>query len=132
MRKSVLRAILGAVAAFCGALLMGACRTPTATSLRAAGTQAASVTNQVLITIGKVCRARHELGYVVVECVSLPLADEEATVYRDGQAVARVRLTGPSRAPFVAADIIEGLPEVGDKVRAKRTRMTSKNESGLP
>lgn len=132
MRKRVRQAILGAVVAFCGALLMGACRTWTTPSFRTAGIQAGSVTNQVLITIGKVCRARHELGYVVVECVSLPLADEEATVYREDQAVARVRLTGPSRMPFVAADIIEGLPEVGDKVRAKRTRITSKNESGLP
>ncbi|OQW97808.1 MAG: hypothetical protein BWK77_00840 [Verrucomicrobia bacterium A1] len=98
-----------------GVLLSSGCRTlPEA--------PAPTVPPPVLLTVGRVLSVNAERGYVVVECGSLPSPGEEAKVFRGEQAVALLRISGPSRPPFVTADIVDGQPQPGDTVKVFRTR----------
>ena len=45
--------------------------------------------------------------------------DQILFIYRRGQKVARVKVTGPFRGQTVAADIVEGVAAKGDEVRAE-------------
>ena len=78
------------------------------------------------VVVGTVRQVRPRLGYVVIECVSLPSPGERVTVYRDEQPVAELRITPPIRMPFAAADILSGAPAVGDRVKAVRKRVVSR------
>jgi len=66
---------------------------------------------------GKVIRVNHEFGYVVTECAVLPNSGEEARVMRGEFEVGRVRFSGPSAFPYAIADVIEGRPMTGDRIR---------------
>lgn len=77
---------------------------------------------EVTFVLGTVRQVRASMGYVVLECVSLPLQGERVTVYRDGKVAAHLRVNGPVRMPYATADIVDGFPEVGDKVKTTRTR----------
>jgi hypothetical protein len=76
----------------------------------------------VLLTIGHVLHVNAPRGYVVVQCGSLPSLGEEAKVFRGEQAVARLRISGPSQPPFVTADVLDGEPQAGDTVKVSRRR----------
>lgn len=66
---------------------------------------------------GKVIRVNADMGYILVECAVLPNTDEEARVLRGEVEVGRVRFTGPFAFPYATADVVEGRPMVGDRVR---------------
>jgi hypothetical protein len=98
-------------------LLSGGCRTPPP------GSPATTVPPPpVLLTVGRVLNVNAARGYVVVECGSLPSPGEEAKVFRSDEVVARLRISGPSRPPFVTADIVDGQPQPGDTVKVLRKR----------
>lgn len=68
----------------------------------------------VEVVAGRVMHVNGREGHVILECASLPSAGEEAKVYRGEELVGRLRVSGPGRFPFVAADILEGRPREGD------------------
>lgn len=47
----------------------------------------------------------------------MPPLESRLNVYRNGQKVAELRLSGPERNGFVAADIVDGFVQVDDEVR---------------
>jgi hypothetical protein len=74
----------------------------------------------VELTIGRVLHVNTNYNYVILRCGSLPSADEEAKVCRGNAVVARLKISGSdrfSRFPFVAADVIGGVPREGDVVK---------------
>ena len=80
---------------------------------------------QVIIPItsstGIVATVNDPLRFVVLDyaLTGLPKIDQVLYIYRRGQKVARVKVTGPIRGQTVAADIIEGIAAKGDEVRAE-------------
>lgn len=79
---------------------------------------------QVIIPItsptGIVATVNEPLRFVVLDyaLTNLPKMDQILFIYRRGQKVAKVKVTGPFRGQTVAADIIEGIATKGDEVRA--------------
>jgi hypothetical protein len=71
----------------------------------------------VELTIGRVLHVNTNYNYVILQCGSLPSPDEEAKVCRGDAVVARLKILGTDRFPFVAADVIEGHPQKGDAVK---------------
>ncbi len=80
------------------------------------------------VVLGSVRQVRTSMGYVVLECVGLPLPGEQATVYRGDEVVGYVCVTKPIRMPYAAADIVGGSPAVGDKAKVVRIRAASPRE----
>jgi len=72
--------------------------------------------NKSGVRVGEVVLVRPDERYVIVHGEPLPKDGEEARVYRDDVVVGTVRFTGPRRAPFIAADIVQGMIESGDRV----------------
>ncbi len=68
-------------------------------------------------SLGEIIHVNRELGYVVLNCTALPTIGEEIRVFRGEHPVGRVRVTGPVRDVFAAADIVEGDARQGDRVR---------------
>lgn len=60
-----------------------------------------------------------EDGYVILECTILPSPDEEAKVYRNGNAVGLLRISELRKGPFVVADIVLGKIKEGHEVQFK-------------
>jgi hypothetical protein len=48
---------------------------------------------------------------------SLPMQDQHLNVYRRGKKVGEVKITGPKRDDNIVAEILDGVPCVGDVVR---------------
>ncbi len=78
-----------------------------------------SVIIPVTTSTGVVASVNAPLRFVVLDYAlsQLPKIDQRLFLYRRGQKVARVKVTGPVRGQTVAADIIEGNAEEGDEVR---------------
>lgn len=68
---------------------------------------------------GKVVMVNSVLRYVVLDFPirRVPSLDQHLNLYRDGQKVGEVSVSGPFRNTTVAADIIAGQAEIGDVVR---------------
>jgi len=85
----------------------------------------ASKTNQaenatlVLPTSGRIHSINPGLQFVVVDYTlgGMPPFQSLLPVYRGDQKVGQVRLTGPERNGFVAADVVEGILQNDDEVR---------------
>jgi hypothetical protein len=60
------------------------------------------------------------LGYVVLRAKVLQSASGEATVWRGTNEVARLKVAGPARPPWLTADILSGNPQIRDRVEMKR------------
>lgn len=58
------------------------------------------------------------LEYVILKCAVLPVEGDTLTVYSQGRPEGRVRVRPGAQSPFVAADILDGAPRVGDYVRS--------------
>ncbi len=71
----------------------------------------------LLSPTGEVLYINHEQSYVILQSTVMPQAHEEFRLFRNGEHVGRVRISERSRPPFVAADILEGVPESGDIIR---------------
>lgn len=69
---------------------------------------------------GKVARVNPQLRFVVVDFFlsEMPESDRRMSVYRKGQKVGEVKISGPARNNIVAADIIAGDAQVGDEIRS--------------
>ena len=71
----------------------------------------------VELTIGRVLHVNTNYNYVILRCGSLPSSEEEAKLWHGDVVVARLKISGSDRFPFVAADIIDGYPREGDLVK---------------
>jgi hypothetical protein len=60
-----------------------------------------------------------KLRFVIVDFTNSrqPVVDERLGVYRVGEKVAEIRISGPYRNTTVAADIIAGEVKYGDEVK---------------
>ena len=58
-------------------------------------------------------------GYVVLRAKVLQSAAGEATVWRGTNEVARLKVGGPARPPWLTADILSGHPQPRDRVEVK-------------
>lgn len=74
----------------------------------------------VTSSTGVVATVNEPLRFVVLDyaLATLPQIDQVLFLYRRGQKVAKVKVTGPARGQTIAADIIEGSAEAGDEVRS--------------
>jgi len=68
---------------------------------------------------GKVASVNSELRFVVLDFSvgDMPGINQRLGVYRAGQKVGQVKVTGPQSDTNIVADIIEGEAQVGDEVR---------------
>jgi hypothetical protein len=68
---------------------------------------------------GKVVSANPTLRYVVMDFPirRLPALDQRLNVYRQGQKVGEVAVSGPIMGTAAAGDVIAGQAEIGDEVR---------------
>ena len=82
-------------------------------------TNAAATEPLVLPTSGRIHSVNSGLQFVVVDYTigGAPPMQSLVPVYRGNQKVGQLRLTGPERNGFVAADVVEGILQVDDEVR---------------
>ena len=68
---------------------------------------------------GKVASVNAGLRFVVIDFAlnPVPQVDQKLAVYRQGQKVGMIKISGQARNSIVAADITEGEAAVGDEVR---------------
>lgn len=69
---------------------------------------------------GTVVKVNKKLRFAVLEFPlhPIPAIGQQLFLYRRGQKMARIQVTGPVRGQTVAADILEGNAEENDEVRA--------------
>jgi hypothetical protein len=92
-------------------------KTPATSKARAAN-QKATLAPTLQLT-GKVASVNSELRFVVLDFSvgDMPGINQRLGVYRAGQKVAQVKVTGPQSDTNIVADIIDGEAQVGDEVR---------------
>jgi len=96
---------------------------PAATAKPPAHPQAAPATPAdpvpVNVQQGRIASVRSELKFVVVDFTPgvLPQIGRRMSVYRGGQKVAELLISGPAEGLNIAADVIEGVAQEGDTVR---------------
>jgi hypothetical protein len=68
---------------------------------------------------GRVVRTNPALRFVVMDfpVLKMPALDQRLNVYRNGQKVGEVKVTGPMQETAIAGDITTGEAQVGDEVR---------------
>lgn len=68
---------------------------------------------------GRIAAVNPTLRYVVVDFYlsRIPQLDQRMAVYRQGEKVGEIKITGPERNQNIAADILAGEANVGDEVR---------------
>jgi hypothetical protein len=73
----------------------------------------------VLPTSGRIHSTHPGLQFVVVDYTlgGTPPLQSLLPVYRGEHKVGQIRLTGPERNGFVAADVVEGILQIDDEVR---------------
>ncbi len=69
--------------------------------------------------LGTVVSVNPALRFLVMDFPirRLPVLDQRLNVYRNGQKVGEVKVTGPGRDTTIAGDIMLGEAQVGDEVR---------------
>ena len=69
--------------------------------------------------LGTVVSVNPTLRFLVMDFPvrKLPVLEQRLNVYRNGQKVGEVKVTGPGRDTTIAGDIIVGEAQVGDEVR---------------
>src|ERR1035438_5355416 len=90
----------------------------------AAQAETAGVFQPVTVTpehtlAGKVVRVNGPGRFVVLNFPigSMPLTDQRLNLYRQGQKVGEVKVTGPQQEDNTVADLVAGEAEVGDDAR---------------
>jgi hypothetical protein len=70
---------------------------------------------------GRVASVNESLRFVVLDFLpgKMPKVDQRMNIYRQGQKVGEVKVTGPSRDTNIAADISSGEAKAGDEVRSE-------------
>jgi hypothetical protein len=86
-----------------------------------ATTNPASPSTVVLPASGRVHTVNAGLRFVVIDYTlgGIPPLQSILDVFRGNERVGQVRLTGPERNGFVAADVTDGFIQVGDEVRLR-------------
>jgi hypothetical protein len=79
--------------------------------------------------VGRVLRFNAAERFVILQCERLPFAGQTLKLYRGKEPAGVLRANGPFRPPFVAADVVEGVPQQGDTVR-RDPRGTAEPETG--
>ena len=85
----------------------------------AVDTQAGSEFVEKIVPAATVTHVNIADGYVILKCVKLPKANEDAELLRMGQPVAKVKLVSSRRGQYLVADIVDGVPQRGDIARYK-------------
>ena len=69
--------------------------------------------------LGTVVSVNPALRFLVMDFPvrKLPVLEQRLNVYRNGQKVGEVKVTGPGRDTTIAGDIMAGEAQVGDEVR---------------
>jgi len=69
--------------------------------------------------LGRVTAVNPSLRFVVIDFSmgGVPALERRLGVYRQGQRVAQVKISGPQDETVIAADITEGKVEIGDEVK---------------
>ena len=69
--------------------------------------------------LGRVVSVNPALRFLVMDFPirKLPVLEQRLNVYRNGQKVGEVKVTGPGRDTTIAGDIMLGEAQVGDEVR---------------
>jgi hypothetical protein len=80
---------------------------------------AAPTVTPVYVPKGRIASVNRDLRFVVVDFAlhALPPLGKRLSVYRTGQKVGEVRISGPSQSSNIAADLTAGEAQVGDEVR---------------
>ncbi len=70
---------------------------------------------------GRVHSVNPGLRFLVVDYTlgGMPELQSRLNVYRNNEKIGEIRLSGPERNGFVAADILEGILQVGDEIRTQ-------------
>ena len=73
------------------------------------------------VRVGRVASVNDSLRFVVLDFLpgQLPAVDKRMNVYRDGQKVGEVKVTGPVIGTNIAADLLAGEAKVGDQARTE-------------
>ncbi len=87
----------------------------------AEATNAAPAVATVLPASGRVHSLNPGLRFLVADYTlgGMPPLHSRLGVYRNNEKIGEIRLSGPERNGFVAADIVEGILQVGDEIRAQ-------------
>jgi hypothetical protein len=77
------------------------------------------VVTPISVIAGRVASVNPKLRFVVLDFSlnPLPPIDQRVNVYRQGQKVGEVKITGPARNSHIVADIVAGNVQPGDQVR---------------
>lgn len=96
----------------------GLLRPPTAPS---EATNAVPATETVLPASGRVHSLNPGLRFLVADYTlgGMPPLHSRLGVYRNNEKIGEIRLSGPERNGFVAADILEGVLQIGDEIRVQ-------------
>jgi hypothetical protein len=91
-------------------------QTPTPTPIPASLPRA-----RVLPLTARIASVNEKLRFVVVDFTNSrqPQVDERLSVYRVGEKVAEIKISGPYRNTTVAADIVAGEVKYGDEVKTE-------------
>ena len=92
-------------------------KTPATSKARAANQK--STLAPTLQLTGQVASVNSELRFVVLDFSvgDMPGINQRLGVYRAGQKVGQVKVTGPQSDTNIVADVIEGEAQAGDEVR---------------
>ena len=73
-----------------------------------------------LETIGKIVSINATVRFVVLDfpLSMIPAVGQKMSVYRDGQKIGEVKISGPQNETNIVADITAGTVQIGDEVRA--------------
>jgi hypothetical protein len=63
---------------------------------------------------GRVVRYNPHERYVILECTRLPKEGENITLFRNNQSVAQVVAYGRPSGSWIAANVMDGTPVIGD------------------
>jgi hypothetical protein len=76
---------------------------------------------RLLPVMARVVSVVPNLRFVVIDFTNSrqPAMDQRLSVYRVGQKVAEIKVSGPFRNTTVAADVVEGEARYGDEVKAE-------------
>jgi len=86
---------------------------------RAPGEAQYPVVTPITVIAGRVVSVNPKLRFVVLDFSlnPLPPIDQRLNVYRQGQKVGEVKISGPARNSHIVADIVAGNAQPGDRVR---------------
>lgn len=84
-----------------------------------AGPKSDSLAARAAVAGGKIAFVNPRLRYVIIDFSlgQMPAVDQRLGVFRNGQKVGEIKVTGPSRNQNTAADLLLGEASVGDDVR---------------